>query len=189
MEIHPESFNLLKVVDEVYQMIKTLAEGQDLNYQQDSYTKEEIPIKSDRMKVKQILINLLSNAFKYSEKGTVALSVNKKESLYYIQVKDEGVGISEEDIGHIFDEFRQVDGSYTRKVGGTGLGLSITKKFVEMLGGEIEVCSILGEGSCFTVILPDDIENNEIQLEMQKDENSLLTYRKKIVCVDDDPNI
>ncbi len=189
MEVHPESFNLLKVIDEVYQMTKTLAEGQNLNYRQDSYTKEDIPIKSDRMKIKQILINLLSNAFKYSEKGTVALSVEKKESLYYIRVKDEGVGISEEDIGHIFDEFRQVDGSYTRKVGGTGLGLSITKKFVEMLGGKIEVCSTLGEGSCFTVILPDDIENNEIQSEMQKDENSSLTYKKKIVCVDDDPNI
>ncbi len=186
MELHPEAFNLLKVIDEVYQMTKTLAEGQGLNYKQETYTNEDIPIKSDRMKVKQILINLLSNAFKYSEKGTVTFSVEKKENLYYIQVKDEGVGISEEEVGHIFDEFRQVDGSYTRKVGGTGLGLSITKKFVEMLGGEIKVSSTLGEGSCFTVILPEDIDNNDIQKEMQTNGSS---FKKKIVCVDDDPNI
>lgn len=187
MEIHPENFNLLKVVDEVYQMTKPLAESQKIGYKQLAYTEEEIPIKSDRMKVKQILINLLSNAFKYSERGTVTFSVGTKDNKYYIRVKDEGVGISKEDILHIFDEFRQVDGTYTRKVGGTGLGLSITKKFVEMLGGKIRVCSTLGKGSCFTVILPQDIEGDN-PFEEETNPN-LVSYKKRIVCVDDDQNI
>lgn len=188
MEIHTEAFNLLKVMEEVYKMTITLAEGQDLQYKQVTYTEDFIPMKSDRMKIKQILINLLSNAFKYSDKGTVVFSVEKKEMLYYISVKDEGVGISEEDLKHIFDEFRQVDGSYTRKVGGTGLGLSITKKFVEMLGGEIIVNSVPGEGSCFTVILPEDIDVPHTE-DYGKLENTVRGNRRKIVCVDDDINV
>jgi signal transduction histidine kinase/DNA-binding response OmpR family regulator len=189
MEIHAENFNLLKVADEVYQMTKTLAETQNIGYKQVAFTDTEIPIYSDRMKVKQILINLLSNAFKYSESGTVTFSVGKKESNYYIRVKDEGVGISREDLSHIFDEFRQVDGTYTRKVGGTGLGLSITKKFVEMLGGEIKVCSTVGKGSCFTVILPENIEHKAENLIENDDDMMNADDRKTIVCVDDDPNI
>lgn len=189
MEIHAENFNLLKVAEEVYQMTKTLAETQNIGYKQTAFTDTEIPIYSDRMKVKQILINLLSNAFKYSESGTVTFSVGKKESNYYIRVKDEGVGISQEDLSHIFDEFRQVDGTYTRKVGGTGLGLSITKKFVEMLGGEIKVCSTVGKGSCFTVILPENIAYKAENL-TENEEDIINAYdRKTIVCVDDDPNI
>lgn len=189
MEIHAENFNLLKVVEEVYQMTKPLAESQNIGYKQLSYTEEEIPIKSDRMKVKQILINLLSNAFKYSERGTVTFSVGVKDNKYYIRVKDEGVGISKQDIKHIFDEFRQVDGTYTRKVGGTGLGLSITKKFVEMLGGKIRVCSTLGKGSCFTVILPQDIDRKGDMASDEETNPNLVSYKKRIVCVDDDQNI
>jgi signal transduction histidine kinase/DNA-binding response OmpR family regulator len=189
MEIHSENFNLLKVVDEVYQMTKPLAESQNICYKQLAYTEEEIPIKSDRMKVKQILINLLSNAFKYSERGTVTFSVGVKDNKYYIRVKDEGVGIFKEDIKHIFDEFRQVDGTYTRKVGGTGLGLSITKKFVEMLGGKIRVCSTLGKGSCFTVILPQDIDRKGDSTLDEESNPNLVSYKKRIVCVDDDQNI
>ncbi len=188
MEIHTEAFNLLKVMEEVYNMTKTLAEGQNLEYRQSTYTENFIPMKSDRMKVKQILINLLSNAFKYSEKGTVVFSVDKADKLYYICVKDEGVGISEEDLNHIFDEFRQVDGSFTRKVGGTGLGLSITRKFVEMLGGEIKVSSKPGVGSCFTVILPEDIEDTSIESD-NKTTDSVNGNRRKVVCVDDDINV
>jgi len=189
MEIHAENFNLLKVAEEVYQMTKTLAETQNIGYKQTAFTDTEIPIYSDRMKVKQILINLLSNAFKYSESGTVTFSVGKKESNYYIRVKDEGVGISQEDLSHIFDEFRQVDGTYTRKVGGTGLGLSITKKFVEMLGGEIKVCSTVGKGSCFTVILPENIAYKAENLTENEEDIINADDRKTIVCVDDDPNI
>lgn len=187
MELHIEGFDLLKVMEEVYTMTRTLSDGKNIRYKQEFYTLENIPIVSDRIKVKQVLINLLSNAFKYSEKGTITFSVDKLDNFYCIKVKDEGVGITAENINYIFDEFRQVDGSYTRKVGGTGLGLSITKKFVEMLGGEISVESEYGIGSCFTVFLPIDIE--------VKQENILLVdeisvkHKRKVVCIDDDNNV
>lgn len=187
MEVHVEQFDLTQVVEEVYSMTQTLAESHNIGFKQIVDIKDKTIINTDRMKVKQILINLLSNAFKYSEKGTVTFSVTKKEGKYYLAVQDEGVGISEEDQNHIFDEFRQVDGTYTRKVGGTGLGLSITKKFVEMLGGEIKVSSILSEGSCFTVTLPEDLEYEEETAIIE--DNSAVNYRKRIVCVDDDLNI
>ena len=187
MELHIERFDLSKVMEEVYTMTKTLSEGKKIKYKQEFYTLDNIPIVSDRIKVKQVLINLLSNAFKYSERGTITFSVHKEDNFYCIKVQDEGVGISTEDINYIFDEFRQVDGSYTRKVGGTGLGLSITKKFVEMLGGKIKVNSEYGIGSCFTVYLPIDIEVKQIDV-LIGDEISN-KHERKVVCIDDDNNV
>jgi signal transduction histidine kinase len=187
MELHIENFNLLKVMDEVYSMTKTLSDSKNLCYKQESYTNEAIPITSDRIKVKQIFINLVSNAFKYSEKGTITFSIENVNDYYCIKVSDEGVGISRENLDYIFEEFRQVDGSYTRKVGGTGLGLSITKKFVELLGGKIQVTSELGIGSCFTVYLPVNIE--EKREDFIIDGNFSNEYKKKVLCVDDDINV
>lgn len=188
MDVNIERFNLLDVIEEVHQLTQPLAESQKIGYQQISFTDGPIELNSDRMKVKQILINLVSNAFKYSDKGTVTVSVGKKDSRYYIRVRDEGVGIAKSDVKVIFDEFRQVDGTYKRKVGGTGLGLSITKKFVEMLGGEIKLCTTLGIGSIFTIILPEDIE--QVQEKTINEKEQINTqYKKRIVCVDDDANI
>lgn len=154
MEVYLEKFDLSEVIDEISVMAKALIETKPIKYEQKLYTNESIPVFSDKMKTRQILINLLSNAFKYSEEGTVTLSIDIENGTYRIKVLDQGIGISPENIENIFDEFRQVDGSYTRKAGGTGLGLSVTRKFVEMLGGSIQVSSTLGAGSCFTVYLP-----------------------------------
>jgi len=190
MEVHPEAFNLVKVIDEVNTMTKTLMEGKPVQYEQKFYSEKNIPIVSDRIKIKQILINLLSNAIKYSEKGTIRLSLEKIKSYYCIKVEDEGLGIAHENIDNIFDEFRQIDGSYTRKVGGTGLGLSITKKFVTMLGGKIEVTSILGVGSCFTVYLPTELLTTKVDdLALCEEDKASVHTKIKVVCVDDDPNV
>lgn len=154
LQINPELFNITEVAEEAFDMVKKIAEEKNIKYEQKFFSMTDIPIYSDRMKVKQILINLLSNAFKYSEKGTVKLSIDKNENFYCISVADEGIGMAPEDINDIFDEFYQIDGSFTRKAGGTGLGLSITKHFVEMLDGSINVTSSPEMGSCFTVCLP-----------------------------------
>jgi len=190
MELHMECFDLTEVVSEVRSMTKGLSEGKQLKYEQSFFTEGQIPVCSDRIKIKQVLINLLSNAFKYSEKGTIKLAIEKENDFYKLCVIDEGIGIARENIENIFDEFRQVDGSYTRKVGGTGLGLSITKKFVEMLGGKIKVNSTLGEGSCFTVYLP-------VEGQLGKDMDVVARpalrekphFRKRIACIDDDSNV
>lgn len=154
MEIHAEYFNLVEVISEVSTMISSFLEDKPIEYTQKLLPISEMTIYSDRTKLRQILINLLSNAFKYSEKGAVTLSVDMENSFYRIIVKDEGIGIAPENLENIFEAFHQVDGSYTRKVGGTGLGLTITRRFIEMLGGNIDVQSVLGSGSCFTVHIP-----------------------------------
>ncbi|MDQ7096861.1 CHASE3 domain-containing protein [Desulfosporosinus sp. PR] len=189
MEIHLEAFDLVDVLEEVYTMTQTLSEGKAIRYEQEILEPRPIVMTSDRLKVKQVLINLLSNAFKYSEKGTVTLKVEQINNDYSIRVQDEGIGISPDNIVNIFDEFRQVDGSYTRKVGGTGLGLSITKKFVEMLGGSIQVSSELGQGSCFSVCLPTDLTKKKLGYDETEASNANEKRRIKIVSIDDDFNV
>ncbi len=188
MEVHIEPFNLVKVLTEVYLMTNTLTDGKNIDYIQDISGYENALITSDRIKIKQIMINLLSNAFKYSDKGTVSLSLNQENDLYSIKVTDQGIGISPENLDNIFDEFRQVDGSYTRKVGGTGLGLSITKKLIEMLGGKITVTSTLNEGSCFTVTLPVNYNEHYKPLDDHLEIRPIKTG-KRVVCIDDDFNV
>jgi PAS domain S-box-containing protein len=111
----------------------------------------------DELRVKQVLNNILSNAFKYTKAGTVTLRVRweKKEqdALMLFAVSDTGQGIKKEDIGKLFSEYSQLDTRANRKIEGTGLGLSITKRLVEMMGGSIEVESEYGKGSTFTVRL------------------------------------
>ncbi|HEY8910194.1 MAG TPA: response regulator [Desulfosporosinus sp.] len=191
MDVHPEAFNLIKVIDEVNTMTKTLMTGKPITYTQEFYSVETIPIVSDRIKIKQIIINLLSNAIKYSEEGVITLSVEEKASDFCLKVEDEGVGIAPENLDNIFDEFRQIDGSYTRKIGGTGLGLSITKKLVKMLGGKLEVTSTLGVGSCFTVYLPKEVPMlpNSATEELDHKSSASISTKLKVVCVDDDPNV
>jgi len=111
-------------------------------------------IVSDSSKCHHILQNILVNAIKFTEKGSVEILANVKNDLIHISVKDTGIGISAENIPHIFDEFRQADGRASRKYGGTGLGLAIANKYSILLQGNLEVVSELGSGSTFTVTLP-----------------------------------
>ncbi len=112
------------------------------------------PLFSDRNKIRHILQNLIGNAVKFTEKGRVEVWAETEGDYLQINVKDTGIGIPEDQLPYIFDEFRQVDSSTSRKYGGTGLGLSIAKKYARMLGGTIEVKSKPGEGSVFTLLLP-----------------------------------
>lgn len=112
-------------------------------------------LRTDGAKVKQILMNLLSNAIKFTADGEVELRVGVSPSGgCTMAVRDTGIGIRSEDVKHIFEEFRQVDGSSTRSYGGSGLGLAIARRYSELLGGEIRVQSEVGAGSTFTLELP-----------------------------------
>jgi signal transduction histidine kinase len=114
------------------------------------------PIASDRQKVKQILLNLLSNALKFTHHGGVTISarVNAKERTAALLVADSGIGIALADQERIFEDFRQLDNSPTRAYGGTGLGLSICRRLAQMLDGQISVQSAVGKGSTFLLTLP-----------------------------------
>jgi len=120
-------------------------------------------IHTDDEKLSQILKNLLSNAFKFTKNGTVTLGFEMSELKnlpLHIYVEDSGIGIPKEKYEHIFEAFKQVDGSISREYGGTGLGLSISKRFAKLLGGEIKLSSKEGQGSCFSLYLPNNQQPN-----------------------------
>jgi signal transduction histidine kinase len=114
----------------------------------------EITMVSDRRKLTKLLIALISNAYKFTPQGEVRVSVAARNDRVAYRVVDTGIGISEEMQGLVFEEFRQADGSSTRRYGGSGLGLSLAQRLARLLGGDIFVESVPGEGSAFTVELP-----------------------------------
>jgi signal transduction histidine kinase len=118
--------------------------------------KELRPLSSDRQKVKQILLNLLSNALKFTHEGSITIGVQRNlvDRTVTLSVADTGIGIAGADQQKIFEDFRQLDNSPTRAYGGTGLGLSICRRLAQMLGGRIAVHSQVGKGSTFTLTLP-----------------------------------
>ncbi|SFR54628.1 Signal transduction histidine kinase [Robiginitalea myxolifaciens] len=121
-------------------------------------------VRADEDRLQQILVNLLGNAVKFTESGTVTLSTKTAGSALWIQVKDTGIGIAPERLETIFEAFQQGDGSISRKFGGTGLGLSVTKNLVELHGGQIRVKSEQGKGSTFEFSIP----ISEMQREQQQ---------------------
>ncbi len=119
-------------------------------------------VRTDALKLRQILLNLLSNAAKFTESGEIALTVRAEGNQAVFVVEDTGVGIPADQLPFIFEKFRQVDGSSTRKVGGTGLGLAIVRELSKVLGGSVEVQSILGRGTTFTVRLAGVLEGDNL---------------------------
>jgi len=113
-------------------------------------------IQADRLRLSQVLNNLVSNAIKFTDQGRVSLHAFRENGWMCLKVEDTGCGISEADLGKLFERFRQVDGSDKRRAEGTGLGLAITRSLIELHGGNISVSSKLGQGSIFTVRLPMD---------------------------------
>jgi signal transduction histidine kinase len=111
---------------------------------------------ADLVKVRQVLFNLLSNSAKFTEGGTVTLTVGKQvdEDTIRFAIRDTGIGMTEEQLGRLFEAFSQANAETSRKYGGTGLGLALSREFCRMMGGDIAVASVVGEGSTFTVILP-----------------------------------
>jgi signal transduction histidine kinase len=117
-------------------------------------------VRTDRQKVKQIVVNLLSNALKFTHHGGIEIAVgySDHERNASISVKDSGIGIAAENHERVFEDFRQVDDSPSRQYGGTGLGLAICRRLATMLGGRISLNSNLGEGSTFTLVFPVDAD-------------------------------
>ncbi len=152
-EVEISNFNAEGLVNDVITMIRPQAQQKNINITNiESDNKTQIT--SDMHKCKHILQNLIANAIKFTEKGKVEISVvSNAENIHFV-VKDTGIGISKENLPHIFDEFRQADSSTSRRYGGTGLGLAIAKKYANLLGGTITVNSTLEAGSTFTLILP-----------------------------------
>jgi len=154
LSLQSEEFDLTQLVLATIAELQPLAEQKHLALQVD-VTLDNPKVVNDRTRLRQVLVNLLSNAFKFTESGSVEVTVSELSPTHLVlSVKDTGIGISEADIDHIFEEFRQVDQTTTRKYPGTGLGLAITKSLVQMMKGTITVESKLSRGSTFRVELP-----------------------------------
>jgi len=141
-------------------------------------------INSDPLRIKQVISNLISNAVKFTPEGkNIIVSINCKDNLLNVSVKDEGIGINEDKLSHIFEAFLQEDSSTTRKYGGTGLGLSISSKLIKLLGGELKVKSEVGVGSEFYFSIP-----VKIGKELKKENINIKEFDfsdKKILLVED----
>src|SRR5919204_3187771 len=153
MEIHPEDTDLSLIASDVLELVRPAANAKQITVR--STLTADLPTAFvDPSKTRQILANLTSNAVKFTERGGVTLDARAEGGWLTVSVRDTGIGIPHDALGYIFDEFRQVDSSTTRKYGGTGLGLAITRRLVELQGGRIWVESQLGKGSTFTFTLP-----------------------------------
>jgi CheY-like chemotaxis protein/signal transduction histidine kinase len=157
-EIVKESVEVGALVDECLATVKEALKGKDVE------TRAEIGpscarVFTDPLKLRQVLLNLLSNAAKFTDAGEVVCSLEAEESTLVLRVEDTGAGIPADQLPFIFDKFRQVDGSSRRRVGGTGLGLAIVREVVTLLGGTVNVTSVLGRGSTFLVRLPGAIDD------------------------------
>ena len=148
MDINPRLFSVSSLLDNLIDSITPLADAKNLRILPD--IPEDLPsLESDEVRVSQIIQNVMANAVKFTDTGEVTVSAGCDSQCLSIQIADTGIGIAEEELHYIFDEFRQVDGSSSRRHEGTGLGLAIAHKALRMLGGNITVKSIPGEGSVF----------------------------------------
>ncbi len=156
MDVFIEDIDISSLLDEVRSIITPLVakNGNKLELRLADHIGS---MRTDRTKVKQCLLNVLSNASKFTQDGKLTVEVERLETdrpMIQIAISDTGIGMSEEQLGRLFQAFSQADASTTKKFGGTGLGLAITRHFCRLLGGDISVASQVGEGSTFTIIFP-----------------------------------
>ena len=190
LTLKSEEFSFSKLLEQINTMFSSQSMEKGSHY--NCYIKGTIDdyYIGDNMKLKQVLINILGNAVKFTPKGgNIDLTVertarfNNKSTLRFT-ITDTGIGISEEYLPHIFDSFSQEDSSSTNKYGSSGLGLAITKSLVEMMNGQIEVKSKKGSGTVFTVSVT--LLDSERKF-IEKDENEFYTDHMSVLVIDDDP--
>ena len=199
MELYLENFNIKNLIQETVSTISPLIEKNSNTLTLE--LPEDLGVMyADVTKIRQSLFNLLSNASKFTEGGKIALKVE-----YYVvdakdwisfQVSDTGIGMTSEQMAKLFKAFTQADASTTRKYGGTGLGLAITKKFCQMMGGDIKVTSEVDRGSTFTIQIPLHVEktveqtnSDELQEIIAPEIDSAKPQKNTILVIDDDPTI
>ncbi len=199
MELQPQEFNFTAFLKTIVDIFHMRADQKNISFIYEPLTELPVAIYADEKRLRQVLINLLGNAIKFTEKGQVvfkvsvienrdskSISTDPKSLTIRFQIEDTGVGIASENLTEIFSPFKQV-GSFLNKTEGTGLGLAINNRLVEMMGGKLQVKSVLGQGSTFWVDL--DLPIIESWLELEKPIKPTITgyegTKQKILVVDD----
>jgi signal transduction histidine kinase/CheY-like chemotaxis protein len=193
MALLRETIALGDVVDQAVAATRGLFTGKHLTLDVD--VSAELPlVHVDPTRIRQILINLLNNAARFTEQGGVRVTAEVRENQVIVSVADTGPGIVPGDVGKVFEEFRQVDGSIRRRYGGSGLGLAICKSFVELHGGNIWVTSAVPSGSVFSFSLP--LADNVVPVPVRREWETWVrpqyggqTSEPVLVLVDDDPSV
>lgn len=191
MEIYKETFELEALIREVFSLTGSMLDGKPVELKTEILS-GDIRLNTDSVKLKQILINLVSNAIKFTQQGSITIEAEQDpekhgEELIAIRVIDTGVGMDESALQYIFEAFRQVDGSMTRKAGGTGLGLAIVRSFTELLGGTIRVESEVGAGTRFELLIPVSLNRVESEfIQPSEDEEPYDIEKRTILCIDDE---
>jgi signal transduction histidine kinase/DNA-binding response OmpR family regulator len=189
LEVQPERFDLRDLLENcIATMTPLVKKGVKVRTRMARGLDQVV---SDPARVRQIVTNLFSNATKFTEEGEIRVGLRTVgDDRLAISVSDSGIGIPDDKLDTIFEEFRQADGSTTRKYGGTGLGLSISKKLAQMLGGDIEVTSVIDEGSTFTINLPRELHTTGHDAEYDADAPVEHDGGERIVLsIDDDPDV
>jgi PAS domain S-box-containing protein len=186
MEINPAPFDLLKLIRNVSDLTQTRAAQKNLNFHYEELTDLPNGVMGDEVRLRQVLLNILSNAVKYTNIGGVVLKVGHHENRLRFQIEDTGIGIAPTDLTKLFKPFSQV-GQRNLYVEGTGLGLAISKQLVTLMGGDLQVKSTLGEGSTFwfEIDLP---EVEHYVHELQPTATNIVGYqgeRRRVMIVDD----
>jgi signal transduction histidine kinase/CheY-like chemotaxis protein len=194
MEVYLEEVEISSLLGEVGAIIRPLV-AKSGNALEISVASGVGSMRTDRTKLKQCLLNVLSNASKFTQDGKLTVAVERTDrAMIQMTISDTGIGMSEEQLGRLFQAFSQADASTTKKFGGTGLGLAITRHFCRLLGGDISVTSRVGEGSTFTIVVPDQVaepHQPEIPIDLPQEplaepanaDSSPIT----VLVVDDDP--
>lgn len=198
MEVTISTLELVNFLEDLKRLFTPLALDKGLEFKTDLAKSLPDQISSDAQRLKQIIRNLLSNAFKFTSAGSVSLLIDRPEpgvvftpqglnieNTIAFSVIDSGIGIPEDKLQIIFDSFSQVDGSITRQFGGTGLGLAISREFSKFLGGEIQVKSMEGHGSNFTLFLPFEISSQQKSdgtIESKKNTNNTTVFSNQRTC-------
>ncbi|WP_350634909.1 CHASE domain-containing protein [Pseudoalteromonas sp. GW168-MNA-CIBAN-0100] len=191
LDLMQEPINVASLADEMLNLLQFEADIKSIKLSLDFDKTSTLVINTDPIRLKQVLLNLLNNAVKFTGEGEITLKIWQSKKMTYFSINDTGIGISSEAQKQLFKPFAQADSSTSRQYGGTGLGLSICRKLVELMGGAIDLVSYEGKGSTFTFSLPliSPLPKAE-QIQQQYDEIDVSTLsfaNYKLLLVEDNP--
>jgi PAS domain S-box-containing protein len=193
-EIRPVTFALEPLIHECLHTVEPMLRGEKVRLLAE-VSPGLPPLTTDKDRLQQILTNLLGNAVKFTENGSIKVTAEQRGGEIAIAVADTGIGIPAPALERIFEEFHQVDAGTTRQYGGTGLGLSISRHFARLLGGDITVKSTAGLGSTFSIVIPvrNEAGRDAARHARSSSDDSVtsppVTHQKTLLVIDDDPNV
>ncbi|MCP4912435.1 MAG: response regulator [Oligoflexia bacterium] len=195
LKVNAEAYDPKEMVELLTNMLSPLAKQKGIELKVRNLDRFPKEVKTDQLRTKQILMNVVNNAIKFTKEGQVVIEcdyVQEERPLLVFKVSDTGVGIAEHDLENLFESFNQIENPYSKTQEGAGLGLSIAKNLIDLLGGDIEVQSVLDEGTTFTIQIPaflpmikTKVIKSDDKKALEKDEGEEFKIKNKVLIVED----